>query len=567
MHKNENMNIIGVMKNKLGLSRKQYFFRSFGALVYPLFVFGFIKREGDNRWCNRNCYVSSLLFPVFLQRFFSQTLAKKKIVVSIIVAISALCTFVILYQANWIFGDDYLFMTKTAVNKYVDCRDFMFRGRFFPLGHFHYNFPLLLFRSLGINTGFPVEGHFALISIFFIVSYVCLYLLFNKIESSKNNKCLAFSLFFASTFFLFEGTLPMIFLRLIYPETQIIVLFSIFMLMYYKALETDKTRYYVIALLAVVYSTYCKEPVFGVFFVIVLINHLFRYKKESKREKIFYMTLIANGVIFLILYYFLSYRNAVSFYNESYEGKEVDMFRFLIPVFTKNPTLIIMFLLGLIRAYYIIVKNRKKQLYYDSLLFAGIAYVIAFIMLGLRWDYYFMPSIILFLPSFVYWTKYMYEKKRMYALCLFFVLLPIYTNNSTRAITTTKDIWRERQEFVPYITNLLSEYNDGKEFIWYTSKIVDTNTNYDDWEHYVLNIFFNHFNKSEKKEFFIVKGYSENVELKDNALLFSLAGRIFDFELIKTLQDNDFELSKDNSYYPSSHYLRWVFIYTKKELK
>jgi len=328
-----------------------------------------------------------------------------------------------MYKANWVFGDDTQYITATAINKYIP---FYFEGgRFMPFNSIEYNFPLFVFRCLGINTGLPVEAHFAVISLFYIVTVFCLYFLFRRITPIETAGTYSvFNCFFACTFFL-VGSFSSVFLDVIFFETQVIMLFSIFMFMYYKALKTDETRYYAIALLSAIFSTYCKEPVFGVFLIIAFVNYLFRYKK-SKREKIFYIALVANGIIFIILYYFLSYKNATGLYNEG--RVSIEGFIFLLSIFIRSPILIIMFAFGLIRLYSIIVRKNRDCLFYDSLLFAGIGYVFAFFVLRLNASYYFLPSIILFLPSIVYWIKYVSCNFRLFSVALFIILL-IYTIN------------------------------------------------------------------------------------------------------------------------------------------
>jgi hypothetical protein len=223
--------------------------------------------------------------------------------------------FAIMFQANWIFSDDHEYITTTAINKYVPI--YISGGRFFPLGHFHYNIPLFIFRLLGINSGLPVEAHFALIALFYSLSVICLFLLFNRIEPVKGHIHPVFSGFFACTFFLLGGTFCTIFMNLPYPETQGVMLFSVFMLMYYRALETDKKRYYIAALIAAVYNSYCKEPVFGAFVVIAISNFLFKHKNQTKRESIFYTAIIVNGILFITAYYFFPLETLPDFIMEA----------------------------------------------------------------------------------------------------------------------------------------------------------------------------------------------------------------------------------------------------------
>jgi hypothetical protein len=487
--------------------------------------------------------------PFFFNNIFSQK-TEKKISIVFLIAVSAFFVFVIMYRANWTFSDDHEYITSTAINKM-----YLFGisgGRFFPLGHIHYDLPLFIFRCLGLTAGLPAEAHYAMIAVFCIVTVFCLYTLFNMIRPFPDNGYFLLSLFFACSFF-FLGTFYSVFLSLIFPETQGIMLFSIFMLMYYKALKTDKIRYYVIAFIVAAYNTYCKEPVFGAFLVVVITNFLFRFKDTSKREKYFYFALIANGLIFLVLYYFFSYKYAADLYNE---GRETDgRIQLLFSVLINNPALFIMFLFGFFRLFFVLIRKDRGHLYYDSLMFAGMAYTLAYVILRLGNSYYYLPSIILFLPSLVYWIKYAYNKKYTLALCLFFCLMPIYSYNYTLATVNIKKTWQERRVFMPYISELLSEYKSGNEFIWYESdNRLTANTFYmaeRDWKKYTLNAFLNYQNKSGEEEFFTVTKPQDHIDMNQGILFFypmeNDQSQPMQEWLATMLHDNNFELY-DNSF-------------------
>jgi hypothetical protein len=492
-----------------------------------------------------------LFFTVFFHsNFLSQFVSGKKSLVFITV-VTVFFVFIIMFRANWVFGDDHEYITTTAINKYVPISPYLLGGRFLPLGHIHYNLPLFIFRCLGINTGLPVEAHFVVISIFYIVTFLCLYFLFIKNQIVRNSDYPVFDLFFVISFFLMGSSFAPVFLSLIFSETQVIMLFSVFIFMYYKALETDRIKYYVAALLAAVYSSYCKEPVFGAFLVIALVNNIFKYGKKTKRENIFYISLIVNAVIFLVLYYFLSFKNASGFYGSG--QLNLGVFRFLFQVTIGNPIIVIMFLFCFVRLYFILLRKDRKHLYYDTLLFAGTAYICAYFFLGFTGAYYYLPAIVLFLPSLVYWVKYLYVKKVIFSLCLFFILIPIYALNLGYTKPTTKDIFQSRQEFMPYFTDLLYEYNSGKEFVWYESdnSILDY-THWiaaRHWRKYVLNIFLNYLNKTERYEFFTMKRGIEDINMTQNLLFFypieNDQYQPISNELVTALQDNSFELYKD----------------------
>jgi len=458
--------------------------------------------------------------------------------------------FAIMYKANWFYIDQFSIIKATAVNKYFPKYSPGNDGRFTPFGWIHYNLLLFVFRCLG-QYRTPVEAYYATMSIFFIVTFFCLYFLFIRIEPAKT-ECV-YSLvncFFACTFIILGGDFFFIYSCLVSFETQVIMMFAVFMLMYHKALKTDKIRYYTIAFLSAIYTTYCKEPVFDVFLVIAFVNYLFRYNK-SKREKMFYIALLANGVLFMILYYFLSFKyKSGAIYGQGWVT--IRGFEFLLSIITGNPVLIIMFCFGLIRLYFVIVRKERDFLFYDGLLFAGIAYTFPFFILHLNSGYYFLPSIILFLPSLVHWMKYFLGKKRAFAFALFFILLPVYLYNSGHTLMQIDHVRRRQQEYMPYITELLSDYKSGKKLIWYESDNGVT----DDTLFMVVrnskkgvdNDFLNYLNKSEGINFFVVERNMDHITMNQNILFFypqeNDQWQPMPDEISKILQDNNFTLYK-----------------------
>jgi hypothetical protein len=564
-------------KNKLGISEKTLAGLLLFSLVYfagslllfvPAFqriiiMFGeFLARRPLNRpvWHDRFMvwpFQLAVLYVLFLIVFFSENMfvgdflrKNKKCISFFVIFFLLLGIFAIMFQANWTFGDDHQFLTTTAVNKYLLVRPA--GGRFFPLGLIHYNIPLFVFRILGINSGLPVEAHFLLVALFFSVSVVCLFLLFTRIEPVKGRVHPVFTLFFSFTFFLLGESFRCIFMSLIYPETPVVMLFSVFMLMYYRALETDKKRYYIAALLAAVYSSYCKEPVFGALLVVAASNHLFRYKNQSTRERVFHTALIANGILFIALYYFFSFRNATGFYNEGRVA--VSGARFIISILSKNPVLILMLIFALFRLGAVIIKKDKAHLYYDSLLFAGAAYSFAYVLLHLNGGHYFLPSIILFLPSLVYWVKYWYQTNKNCMLPVFGCIMLIYFCNIVGIAPGIPNTWKDRNEFIPYIATLHAEYKEGKKFIWYESdNMINDNTFYQEargWGKHTENAFLNYTNKSEGKEFFTVIKNRDEIDLNENVLFFypldNDQGQPMPSRLVEKLSASNFEVFLDS---------------------
>jgi len=454
----------------------------------------------------------SLLF--FILPFFAAALSlngtriissthEKRLCAGVLAALTAGVVMIIMYHANWLFGDDFCLVTTVAVNRYELPQTGS--GRFYPLGHIHDNLPLLILHLLGIQSGSTAWAQYAVIAGCYVLTVMCLWALFSRMKpfASRNN-----ALFPALLVFLFPftaGAFQLVFMELIFPETVVIMLLALFAFLYYKARETGRTGYYLIAFIVAAYCTYCKEPIFGFFLIIAAAHLLFNFKGQSTREKIFHLALIANGVLFAALYYVVVFKNTEHFYNEGrFEG---NILAFIAPLFIKNPVLILMFALGFVRLFFVTVKKDREHLYYDSLLFAGMGYVLAYFVLRMNATYYSTPAVIAALPAFAYWSAQWFETARTRAWLLLVPLLIVCSLNFSFDIFAVKKTFRDRDHFMPYINGLLSEHNSGKTFLWYESDNGYTgNTFYQvgrSWCKIVENSFLNFANKTEGKEFFV----------------------------------------------------------------
>jgi hypothetical protein len=492
----------------------------------------------------------------------------------IIAAASAFIVFLIMYRANLLFGDDGEYITSTGIGKYFQLSSNLGGGRFFPLGHIHYNLPLFIVRLFG-GSELPAAAHLVMIALFYAASVFFLYQLFRAIEPAMqkaNAKGRSFiedyphlacfiPLFFIILFPFTSRSFVPVFMDLIYPETQVVMLLSIFMFAYYKMLQTEKTRYLVVALLAGIYATYCKEPMFGALIIIAAANLVFRYKKISQKERLFYFLLVANGVLFLVLYYFLSYRNATGFYNE---GRITENIVHLVLSILKNTLMLIpVFVLGLIRLWHFVFKKDREHFFYDSLLFAGMGYTMAYICLGMGGDTYFLPTVILALPSFLFWIANFLTTKKLYAAYLLFPFAFICIFNFACEVTQAKDIFKQRNQFMPFIYALRDQQNDGKILLWYESdNTINDDSSYKmwrDWRKFVINTFLNYANRTDSKApamqaplepDFLMPVQSTDA-LGKNTIFFYPSdndqNRPMPDELAKTLQNADFSLIFDQN--------------------
>jgi len=70
-------------------------------------------------------------FRIIFADFFSPVIAGKKLDIFVITISIILATFAIMYKANWVFSDDWIFISTTAINKYIPLSRDLAGGRFY----------------------------------------------------------------------------------------------------------------------------------------------------------------------------------------------------------------------------------------------------------------------------------------------------------------------------------------------------------------------------------------------------------------------------------------------------
>ncbi|GHV82477.1 hypothetical protein AGMMS49991_10350 [Spirochaetia bacterium] len=472
---------------------------------------------------------------------------KARIAGIVLIAVSTVfIVWVGMYKAEWLLGDDSTFIATTAVNEWLPPNP-MVNGRFWPIGQFHYNILVPLFRLLN-KPEIPASAHLLVNGFIYALAVWFLYKLFGAIGPEKKHYFVP--VLFLCIFPLFSVAFIPVFMDVIYSETILTLLLSAFMFFYYKAINTKKTVYYIAALLAAVYSTYAKEPVFGVFVIIGLTNFLFGFKPEARKDLIFNGILLLNAMVFIVLYYFLSYKNASKIYNVGLVEQNVVQSIFIILI--NNKFLILVLIAFFIRVFFVMVKKDRERLFSDALLFASVGYTVAYILLHLTTAYYFFPAVLLALPSFVYWAKKLLgNKNKFYAITLLFPLVLICALNLGEEIIAAKDLLKERQNTMPFVKELIADYESGKTLYWYEIDDLDAkNQIYQisrDWQKEVINLFCNYVNRTTDKKYLSesseMPSLSEDVVFlycKQNAHFAPISD-----DLRNLLQDHDFVLLVD----------------------
>jgi hypothetical protein len=334
---------------------------------------------------------------------------------SVVGSAVVLMVFCVLHHANWIIGDDFLFLDKSAIGKY-GAYAYTEYGRFFPLALWDFNILTI------IPHGNTALAHYIHSAVIFLVSVGFLLRLFVDIAGKEKYSyylyCFFLIILFVANGFLWAN------LELTSSERILILLLSAFMFFSLRGEKTQKSGYYIAAFLVACYATLCKEPIFGAFTVFALTKLVFG--RLTGKDKIFNFGLLMNALLYLVAYYFISWKKAVVFYGfygvTPPGGRLAETIRVIESLSCSVHMLYPILLLSVIRGYFLVFKKDKRHLFADGVILASAAYAGAIIFFLVRsYSYYFVPCFVLAIPAFFYWSV-VYVKEKRFLTMLFLAI-------------------------------------------------------------------------------------------------------------------------------------------------
>lgn len=304
----------------------------------------------------------------------------------------AVFSYFIVKDAALIFGDDRQFLDFLEGKEII--RGWTGVHRFWPFGLADYNILSIFpkFRTITCLYVFNVIIMLSMIGILFKLCY--------EIAKDKTKYAIEVVTIVLISLLMSSNFLN-IHIEIIFPERFMIFVFAIFMAGYFYGIKNQSTSAYCIAVFAATYATYCKEPVFGLIAIIALTNLILGRKILSQKDKLFNIALLINSIVFLGIYFFVTLDHTSDSYSRLLGW---GIFTDTKNAFKDNLYIFIILGFGIVRSYWVVLKKDVSDLFYDSLLFAGCGYILAFFVLKLFCGYYFIPSIVLALPTV---TKYL----------------------------------------------------------------------------------------------------------------------------------------------------------------
>lgn len=377
-----------------------------------------------------------------------------------------LLCFFILFNANWLLGDQLQFLRTTAIGKVLPIENYIIPelGRFFPLGLMDYN--LLLVFPFEISA----YSHYVLNAISFLIFAFSFFFLLLRISTSFNyNKTIALLISFFLTLFVMQRVY-LVFLDLIFPERLMSALLSLFILFNFYITKKAKPILIICSIFIAIYLTYSKEPTFGALFIFATICILANWKIGSNWFKSYQIILLINSLMFIGIYYFVIYRNVTILYDGSHG--ENDFLKNIFQMIWSHKIIIPALILLPIRFVSFFINQNYSSYFYDALLFSGISYFGACLFLNLNFTYYYLPSVVLITPSVLYYL-FFYTKQR-FTLTVAIIFGVFY---AVKLPANIKSNQIQRKSTYPQIETLANSSAQGYDFYWIIPEI-----NKDDWD-------------------------------------------------------------------------------------
>lgn len=370
-------------------------------------------------------------------------------------ALTAVCVYYIIHNAQWLIGDDAILIRHTGWGKAFLASDTINpqAGRFFPFAYLVYDV-LLSFGGDHISPA----AHFVLHAVFFVVFVVSVtILILDTLEGLK--------LVWKYTIALLA---VVVFVGRVYPQFTecfstawfsytIIAAFMLCVFMFYKK---QKWVYGIIALLCLNYYCYCGESAFVLPLSFGACALMFQHKTMTTKEKVFNWCLVGSALLFLILYAIKVLPYIETAYDGSH-GEEVNIWSNMVNMLWAQKLLLLALVLFVVRLVDIL-RNKKEYTIYDNLLMTAAACCCANFVLRLNWTLYYNISALLVIPPLLHFSiEYLNER---WTLALFVLLALFYGRKIPATIQKNQD---HRENVSKEMSSLMKNINEVDAVFWY----------------------------------------------------------------------------------------------------
>lgn len=373
--------------------------------------------------------------------------------------------FSILYKADFIFGDEHLFLSTVCQG--IPCHMGMgirSSGRFYPLQFWDINFVLLI---PGLTPDHYALAFYVRNVVLFSMTMLFVFMLVSWLARERGVGGIRGNLiaFLVSVSALLIPDFLRIFWHNIFAESRLVLLFVVFAWCVVKARTGNKgwmTGAIVSALLSIGY----KETSFIICVVFPLTMLIFKWRERHDDEwwnfcRMCYV-LLAIGMAYTAFYFGYWARGVTHSYNA---GRTLPLWG-AIKFYMSIPLVAMSFALGVLRGVRVLFFKDRDSLVFDALLFSSLAIVCAYMAIGLVDRYYVVPSQCLLLIVSAYWLFWLLRHKGYWGVAIFLLWFAACWLNVGHILRRWRIVFDKRCHDMPFMAQLAGDKSISKIYFY-----------------------------------------------------------------------------------------------------
>lgn len=373
----------------------------------------------------------------------------------VMAVITAVCAFFIVHNAQWVLGDDAIVMRYAGWGHWFPMSHTVIpeNGRFFPLTYQMYNFVApWCDGQMSAHVMYMFQA-----IVFALSTGLCFYLIQDILKNRE--AWWRYGIAVLATVF-FIGRHFVVYMNC-FSTAWFGTFLTVALLLFAYLLYTRKQWWYgVVAFLIVLWITYTGENAFVAPLAWGTCGLLLMWKKSTKAERWFHIGLVADAIVFLLVYFFFIYLRITKAYDGAH-GAEVTLLGNMKSILIAQKFLWVAIVLFGVRVWDVL-KNKAEIVFYDLFFLTAGAICVGGFILKLNWVMYYNGAVLMALPAVVYFLNY-YLKPYWTALVML-IFAGWYGIKVPKAV---KECDRDRQDSHQFMTVLAEQMNEGKTVYLY----------------------------------------------------------------------------------------------------
>lgn len=369
--------------------------------------------------------------------------------------ITVVCAFFIVHDAQWIIGDDAIVMKYSGWGHWFPMSHTVIpeSGRFFPLSYQMYNLYAPFF-----DGQMSAQAMYLFHAIIFALTVgACFWLMQDILK--KREAIWRYGIALLATVFFIGRMFPSY--MNCFATTWFGTFLTVALLLFAYLLYTRKQWWYgLVAFLIVLWITYTGENAFIIPITWGTCGLLLMWKKSTKAERWFHIALVADAIVFLLVYFFFIFLKIENAYDGSH-GTEVTFIGNMISILVAQKFLWIAAAVLCVRVWDVL-KNKAEITFYDLFLLTAGAVCVGGFILKLNWVLYYNGAVLIALPAVVYYLN-QYLKPYWTAL----IMLVFAGWYGIKVPQTIKEINWQRQDCHQFMMVLAEQVEQGKTVYFY----------------------------------------------------------------------------------------------------